>query len=422
MTPASRNWKQAVAEKQEEIAKSSKKVAAAGSPRTASTLEVSSSKKVAAASSPRSASIVELSWPSERLETKNLSKQGSTHYSSSQEGVNTAPTQNTTKTFSTGSHGSIGARLNTIRTKSPRTFRSSSPLFFSGGNAELKRNLEAASVVMDEERNSSIGSGSTSTRSSLSHQELGSIAERALRLSKVHEETRVMRRQNIPLHTMWAEKRERKVEGNGTHLSSQPFPQNKSNLSFSYGSAARLSDKLSRAENSSFIKQRYNERLGKSPKADTSLVSGLTGQLTAEVMAQNPVFAAKMLAQRSPKAKVADKKYDSFLDNGPSSPVRASRVSDGVRKKADHHAAKSPTRRKMPSSVDDNFPQWPRSSSPGVRMTQEQYAGYNRVFNQSVDRAPNESSARSSSAPRSRQAESMKKTEHEQTRSMAKKD
>jgi hypothetical protein len=56
-------------------------------------------------------------------------------------------------------------------------------------NAELKVSLDAASVVMDEEK-SNAGSSNASSRSSLSNHELGNIAHRALTLAKSKETQR----------------------------------------------------------------------------------------------------------------------------------------------------------------------------------------------------------------------------------------
>jgi hypothetical protein len=97
---------------------------------------------------------------------------------------------------------SRSARLQTIRPRAPASL--------SGLNPELKRNLDAASVVMHEERESSIGSRSSSSRSSLSNEELGTVAKRAWKLSKIQYQTRASRLQNSPLHQMLKEKRSRK--------------------------------------------------------------------------------------------------------------------------------------------------------------------------------------------------------------------
>jgi hypothetical protein len=63
---------------------------------------------------------------------------------------------------------------------------------------------------MQEERESSIGSKSSSSRSSLSNDELGTVAKRAWKLSKIQSQTRASRLQNSPLHQMYKEKRSRK--------------------------------------------------------------------------------------------------------------------------------------------------------------------------------------------------------------------
>lgn len=77
-------------------------------------------------------------------------------------------------------------RLNSMRQRSP-TFRAL--------NSELKRNLNDASVVMQEEKASSIGSDDSS-RSSLSAKELGNIASKACKISANSRGSRSSRLQN----------------------------------------------------------------------------------------------------------------------------------------------------------------------------------------------------------------------------------
>jgi hypothetical protein len=102
---------------------------------------------------------------------------------------------------------SRSTRLQTIRPRAPSSASGSS---LSGSNPELKRNLDAASAVMKEERESSIGSKSSSSRSTLSHEDLGAVAKQAWKLSKIQSQTRASRLQNSPLHQMLKEKRSRK--------------------------------------------------------------------------------------------------------------------------------------------------------------------------------------------------------------------
>jgi hypothetical protein len=102
---------------------------------------------------------------------------------------------------------SRSARLQTIRPRAPSSVSGSS---LSGSNPELKRNLDAASAVMQDERESSIGSKSSSSRSTLSNEDLGAVAKQAWKLSKIQSQTRASRLQNSPLHQMLKEKRSRK--------------------------------------------------------------------------------------------------------------------------------------------------------------------------------------------------------------------
>lgn len=94
------------------------------------------------------------------------------------------------------------------------------------GVTELKRNLDDASVILEEEKNGSSVASSNSSRSSLSHDQLRDVAKRSMQLSAATkkakemsarnmrssiEETRAMRMQNSPLTQMLNYKRIPKV-------------------------------------------------------------------------------------------------------------------------------------------------------------------------------------------------------------------
>jgi len=99
------------------------------------------------------------------------------------------------------------ARLRSIRSRSPALVR-------LNRSRELKTNLNAASVIMQEEKASSVGSGSSSAKSSLSNKELEDVAKRALRMSKEPSRTYSAPRSKMirssPLHQMMMEKRAKK--------------------------------------------------------------------------------------------------------------------------------------------------------------------------------------------------------------------
>ena len=115
----------------------------------------------------------QLGWPSNHLEEKSSISKGA---------------QNEQLLTSSVPRKSKARRLQTMRSRSPSLFLH---------NKELKRNLDAASVVLEEEKASSVGSRSSkssrSTRSSLSSEELGSVARRAMTLSKVRTTSRSSR-------------------------------------------------------------------------------------------------------------------------------------------------------------------------------------------------------------------------------------
>jgi hypothetical protein len=108
--------------------------------------------------------------------------------------------------------------------------RSGSPRGFMK-NPGLTNNLKAASVIMQEEKASNDGS-KDSSRSSLSREELGHVALRALHLAKIHAEraTRVERLRKSPLEMIVQENKVRKATISGNHASltiTPPIPSNK---------------------------------------------------------------------------------------------------------------------------------------------------------------------------------------------------
>ena len=84
-------------------------------------------------------------------------------------------------------------RLRNMRTQSPLVKKR------PGNPATLKHNLDAASTVIQDEKESSVGS-SGSDRSCLSRDELGNIASRALGMSGVLKDSRQGKMRSTPLH------------------------------------------------------------------------------------------------------------------------------------------------------------------------------------------------------------------------------
>jgi hypothetical protein len=89
----------------------------------------------------------------------------------------------------------------------------------------LRHNLDAASVIMEEEK-SNAGSSNASTRSSLSNKELSSIAQRAMTLSKNSESTRTSSMHNTIVKEMLRESSTETVDASEEkHLdSTTPVP------------------------------------------------------------------------------------------------------------------------------------------------------------------------------------------------------
>jgi hypothetical protein len=169
--------------------------------------------------------------------------------------------------------------------------------------SELKRNLDAASVVMQEERASSIGSSSASSRSSLSADELGSVAKQALKLSKIQAQTRKSRLKNSPLHQMLLEKRTRKyvvedmVQPIQTHTSETvPSPKN---------ATMRRSARLSRVEKYA-SKSRYSSNRDKKrfeDDASTGTSASVSQQVEKVAPTTHPVFGYTQKSQTSTQGK-----------------------------------------------------------------------------------------------------------------------
>lgn len=286
---------------------------------------------------------VQLSWPQERVEASHVTKQGSTAYSSSQEAK---------RNPSDGLKLHVGQTVPTIG--NVRLHAAAR----KPGNSELRRNLNAASVIMHDEKASSVGTSSSSGRSSLSHQELGGIASRALKLSQVRANTQSTRCQNSPLHQILAAKRTRKISAEEKQAKEDP----KTKSAYAYGSAARLSERLTRAERFTALK---NARSKVRPHNDDVSSSSPASPASAE-KSTHPVFG---YSQRAFTVNTADD--SSTLPPAEPSCVRRSKhLSKVMQQKADHFAACSPSRRSRNDTRDGGF-QEARDSKPSKESAPE---------------------------------------------------
>lgn len=106
-------------------------------------------------------------------------------------------------------HQSRSARLRSMKENSPvvkkytkaKGVPSPKVQKYTVDAAALKRNLASASIVIQDEKESSIGSGE-SARSSLSSEELSGIANRALSMSRVLNHTKHSKLRSTPLHRL----------------------------------------------------------------------------------------------------------------------------------------------------------------------------------------------------------------------------
>jgi len=272
--------------------------------------------EVAIKPEPTASSAIDRNWPKQRFDAKIQS-------------YKLGATPSFPETSLSRSLSSTGSKDTRKETPSPTKLsrfpvKSYNPLA-GVGSKELKKNLNAAATVMKEEKASSIGSSSSSSRSELSHEELSGIANKALNMSKMRGSNQANqdRRKKSPLGQMMSEKRTAKTS------SSQAKP--KSGVSVvSYGSAQRLSDRLTRAERFTALKKRQMAVSTEPPDDDFSIESS---SFSPEKKNSHPVFgyAQQVSANRE-------------TTNSDLSLIRRSRnLSKGMQEKAGHHAASSPT-------------------------------------------------------------------------------
>lgn len=271
----------------------------------------------------RKSADAELSWPSDNLEASRMGKPGTTAYTSSQV-ENSFPRVGRSYPV-----GQLGTTLGDFRLQNT----CQKPEF-----NELKRNLNAASVVMYEEKASSAENSSSSGRSSLSHQELGVIAAKAFQLSMVQADTQAMRRENSPLHQILAAKRTRKISKEGKQ--SQEKEQPRENVVFAYSSAQRLSERLTRAERFTALKRTSTNFHAQND--DTFAGLDASSSSPSPEKSKHPVFGYRKQVVDT-KDLQADETFN--IPSEPSCVRRSKHLSKIMQQKADHFAACSPTQR-----------------------------------------------------------------------------
>jgi hypothetical protein len=284
------------------------------------------------------ADAVELNWPSVSLKAGNFSKHSSSVSSSSQDQNATYKRENqSTRTKMTG---------NAVNGVAPPKV----------SNQKLLRD---ASAVMQEEKLSNGGtSTSSSGRSTLSQKELSGIASKALKLYQARADTQATRNKNSMLHQMLSEKKTAKPPVKNERKTEVQTATD----AFAYSSAARLSERLTRAERftalkESRIKARWQSEDGSTFSADPSL--------SPVKKSTHPVFG---YTNRALTINMQDDA--STVPSEPSCIRRSKHLSKVMQQKADHFASASPTRRMKNTSGYRNH-QETRGSLP-----QKAYAPY----------------------------------------------
>jgi hypothetical protein len=288
----------------------------------------------------RSPNVVALTWPTKQMEQSYFSKGGSTCDNSSSQEENTGPTVVGAKfSIDRSSVSSKTARVRNVRAYSPNSYS------HSHLDSEVRRNLRAASQIMQEERKQG-DSSSSSSHSSLSHEELSKVASRALSLSKfntkitsrtlnhvnMNPEARSHRHQKSPIIQMLSEKRAPKG------------PEKPASVT--YGSAARLTDRLTRADRFTALKK--TDPSSEQNQQEQSIQS--VRQLHSTI---HPVFGYKKDLNKN----LPDEKKPT--PDCPSSPImspvrRSKHLSKAMRAKAEALAARA-TSRRLKDAEDDHF-------------------------------------------------------------------
>lgn len=169
----------------------------------------------------------------------------------------------------------------------------------------LRGELNAATAALAEERSSSYAS-SSSSRSSLSQKELGSIAKRAFSLSQATRSTRVMRMEKAPISKMLSHKRSPTIaiEGNPVTMAQSNDDSHHGQrigvyARFSPNSAvsSTKSSRLSRAERVAVLKQHNSRSYTPTSQFDSSITSST---LSSEELGGKPVQSSPNTSQSKP--------------------------------------------------------------------------------------------------------------------------
>jgi hypothetical protein len=211
----------------------------------------------------------------------------------------------------------------------------------NGMEGELERNLNSASIVMCEEKASSVGTSSSSDRSGLSQAELGGIAERALKLSEVKGSST---KRNNTLQQIVSTKRS---DTNSAH-SHAAGRSNHSNVPYAYSSAQRLSERLTRAERFTALKMSKH-----SGRTETNNHHSIPSPLAPSENYTHPVFGytKNSLGVNTIEASEGHP----TLSPEPSCVRRSKHLSKSLQSKAYQFALSSPTRRSIESNKNFGY-------------------------------------------------------------------
>lgn len=285
-------------------------------------------------------------------------------------------------------------------------------------NQELSQNLKAASIVIQEDKASSVGTSSSSGKSSLSRRELSTVANRALKLYSVRVDSQPTRSVSSHVDNML----DGKQRSSNATMKMAPVPKNNggkiANAPFAYGSAARLSERLTRAERFNALKEsRHRPRW---QNADDSILSNDL-LLSPTKKNNHPIFGHTN--RDHPVIETHDDFSVAPSDNSCSR--RSKQLSKAMQQKADSFAAASPTRRmktirKQPEIVNTAPPKKlipsqsrPLKSSPkkkpakmNQRKTNDIGAGFSEHLHTTQQRKTNEIGAGLSEYPYATQSSS----------------
>ena len=201
----------------------------------------------------------------------------------------------------------------------------------------LQRNLNAASAVMYEEKISSVGSSSSSCRSGLSQSELGGIAAKAIKLSEGN--TNKMAKPRLGTTTLQqiaTTKRTSQYSSQGVEAS-KPDTM----VPYAYSSAQRLSERLTRAERFTALKNAKHTSRGSEPQSNHNHNASYSPAMSDNYA--HPVFGYPKTSIAVNTTLAAEEKP--VLSPEPSCVRRSKHLSKSLQNKANQFASASPTRR-----------------------------------------------------------------------------